>query len=121
MDFKNTKVIFNGLIPFPGFLAVNLFGIIFVRKEFKEMWFNQTIVNHVLNHESIHTAQMKELLYIPFYLLYLLFFLVNLLRYPFQFKKAYRNIPFEREAFKNDYNLKYLENRKSFAWAKQSK
>lgn len=33
-------------------------------------------------------------------------------------KKAYKNILFEREAFKNENNLLYLNNRKYFNWAK---
>lgn len=57
------KIIRNNFIAFPGFKAINLFGILFVRG-------NATISQEVINHESIHTAQMKEMLYIPFYLWY---------------------------------------------------
>lgn len=49
------KIIRNNFIPFPGFKAINLFGILFVRG-------NATISQEVINHESIHTAQMKEML-----------------------------------------------------------
>ena len=48
------KVIYNSLIPFKGFSAINLFGIVFARKEYKEL------SRRTLNHEAIHTAQMKE-------------------------------------------------------------
>lgn len=32
------KIIYNKLIPFKGFIAINLFGIIFVRKEYKKLY-----------------------------------------------------------------------------------
>ena len=54
------KVIYNSLIPFKGFIAINLFGIVFARKEYKEL------SRRTLNHEAIHTAQMKEMLYVSF-------------------------------------------------------
>lgn len=59
------KVIYNSLIPFKGFSAINLFGIVFARKEYKEL------SRRTLNHEAIHAAQMKEMLYIGFYIWYL--------------------------------------------------
>ena len=55
------KIVRNNIIPFKGFLAINLFGILFVRGD-------SYISPQVINHEKIHTAQMRELLYIPFYL-----------------------------------------------------
>lgn len=57
------KIIYNKLIPFKGFIGINLFGIIFVRKEYKKRLYRS-----VINHENIHTAQMKEMLYIFFYI-----------------------------------------------------
>ena len=57
------KIIRNNIIPFKGFKAINLFGILFVRG-------NAELSDEVINHESIHTAQMKEMLYIPFYIWY---------------------------------------------------
>lgn len=97
------KIIYNNIIPFPGFKAINLFGILFVRKGCK--------MNAVdINHEAIHTAQMKELLYIFFYLWYFVEWIVRL------FKKgnAYRNIRFEKEAYKYQNNLQYLDTRKHY-------
>jgi len=34
---------------------------------------------------------------------------------------AYRNISFEREAYSNEKDLSYLDNRKIFAWTKYIK
>ena len=31
-------------------------------------------------------------------------------------KLAYKNISFEREAYQNQYNLDYLNNRKHYSW-----
>ena len=58
------KIIRNKCIPFKGFRAINLFGVLFVRG-------NARISERTLRHEAIHTAQMKEMLYIGFlYLVY---------------------------------------------------
>lgn len=102
------KIIRQNILPPKGFLAINLFGLLFCKKDAK-------INNVIVNHESIHTAQMKEMLYIPFYLWYVTEWLVKLL-----FKgNAYRNISFEREAYDNQYNLNYLKERKRYNWIKR--
>ncbi|MEN6293117.1 MAG: hypothetical protein ABFD07_14035 [Methanobacterium sp.] len=68
----------------------------------------------VIRHESIHWKQQLEMLIIPFYLWYLIEWFIRL----FMKGNAYRNISFEREAYKNENDEKYLENRKLFAWTK---
>lgn len=102
------KVIYNNLIPFKGFDAMNLFGVVFARNEYKDL------DKVVLNHEAIHTAQMKELLYIPFYVLYGIEYLINLIKYR-DGDKAYKNISFEREAYRNERQLDYLKGRRHFS------
>ena len=105
------KTIVNRFIPFNGFKAINLFGVVFVRRGTK-------LKQYSLNHEAIHTAQMKELFYISFYLFYFVEWLYHLIRKR-NWKKAYRSISFEREAFANQSNYHYLENREPFAqWKK---
>lgn len=102
------KIIYNNIIPFKGFAAINLFGILFVRNGVK-------ISNKLITHESIHTAQMKELGYIFFYIIYLFEWLFRL----FLPGNAYRNISFEKEAYENEYNSNYLKTRKHYAqWRK---
>lgn len=98
------KIVRNHLIPFKGFVAINLFGVLFARHE---AYISET----VLNHEEIHTAQMKELGYVLFYVIYLIEWLIRL----FLPGNAYRNISFEREAYENQHNKFYLECRKKFA------
>ena len=68
-----------------------------------------------INHERIHVMQQKELLILPFYLLYVFFWIINLLRYR-DGQIAYANIPFEREAYQNHSDFNYLLNRKRYAW-----
>ena len=106
------KIIYNRFIPFKGFVAMNLFGILFARNEYRNKISDRTI-----NHESIHTAQIKEMGYIFFYIWYLVEWLIRLLIN----SDAYRNISFEREAFINDDNLNYLKTRKRFSWLKYIK
>lgn len=97
------KLIYNNIIPFKGFKAINLFGLCFVRNGMK-------MSDKDINHEKIHTAQMKELLYLPFYLLYLGEWVVRL----FMKGNAYRNISFEKEAYTNENDLTYLTRRKHY-------
>lgn len=99
------KIIYNNLIPFKGFAAINLFGILFVRKGVE-------VSEEMINHEAIHTAQMKEMLYVFFYLWYVIEWVVRL----FMWGNAYRNISFEREAYENDRYMLYLDNRKHYNW-----
>lgn len=97
-------IIKNSIIPFKGYKAINLFGILFVRKEYE-------LSEVDLNHEAIHTKQMKELLFVFFYIIYFLEWIVRL----FINTNAYRSISFEKEAYSNENNLEYLKNRKHFA------
>ena len=55
------KIIYNNILPIKGFKAINLFGVIFVRKGLR---FTPTDAIH----EGIHTKQMVEMLFIFFYL-----------------------------------------------------
>lgn len=68
----------------------------------------------VRRHETIHWKQQMEMLIIPFYLWYVTEWFIRL----FMPGNAYRNISFEREAYGNEENENYLEERKKFAWIK---
>ena len=104
------KIIYNSIIPFKGFIAMNLFGVIFARK-------GRTLSPKTKNHEYIHTMQMKEMLYIFFYIWYVLEWIVRLIQYC-NFNKAYKDISFEREAFDKQLNYKYKNERKHYSWWK---
>ena len=100
-------VIKNKILPLgKNFYAINLFGVIFAKGECGRI---------TLNHEKIHTRQMLELLIIPFYIIYVLEWLIRILQYHDPYK-AYSNISFEREAYNNQFNLNYLKERKKFGF-----
>ena len=104
-------IIYNKLIPFKGFISINLFGLFFVREELK-----YKIDDVVIRHESIHTEQIKELLYIGFYIWYLIEWLIRVLFvHPFS-HKAYKTMLFEVEANKHENDEDYLKNRKHYNW-----
>lgn len=69
----------------------------------------------LINHEQIHLRQQLELLVLPFYFLYLLNYLINLIRFKKHYP-AYFNIRFEREAYANEHDFGYLSRRKAFSW-----
>lgn len=96
-------------MPFKGFIAINLFGIVFVRKD---SW---PLSERTINHETIHWHQIKELWFVGFYIWYVCEWFVRMLYYR-NLNKAYKSIGFEKEAFNNDINLGYLNCRKRFAF-----
>lgn len=69
----------------------------------------------LLNHERIHLRQQAELGVLPFYLWYIVEYLIRRFQYRDHYT-AYRNISFEREAFANDANLNYLKTRGLWAF-----
>ena len=89
-----------------GFAAINLFGVLFIRGD-------TVITSRLVNHEEIHTAQMKEMLYVFFYLWYVAEWLVKLFIHG---RNSYRNISFEREAYSGEGNALYLSGRRRYAW-----
>jgi len=109
------KVVFNNIIPFPGFMAMCLFPYIFVRKVAAGRY--NVVAN---NHEHIHAEQQKEMLIVLFLIWYVAEWLCRLVQYRNR-KQAYRNISFEREAYANEKDLGYIPNRKRFAWVRYIK
>lgn len=71
----------------------------------------------LLNHEKIHIKQQLELLIIPFFIWYGLEFLIRYVKYR-DWSMAYRNICFEREAYKNEKDLNYLKRRSFYMFIK---
>jgi hypothetical protein len=119
------KIIRNNIIPFSGYKAMNLFGVLFVRG-------NARIDDATINHEAIHSRQFVELMvlfavatvfirwWLPvfapfaFYVWYVLEWLIRL----FMRGNAYRNISFEREAYANQGDFSYLKGRGWFNFLK---
>jgi hypothetical protein len=71
----------------------------------------------VLNHESIHIAQQKELFVVFFYLLYGWDYLKGMIKFRDK-EVAYHRIRFEQEAYAQMFNEYYLDNRKPYSWRK---
>ena len=68
-------------------------------------------------HETIHYQQQLEMLMIFQWIFYGLFWLIGLIKYR-DGAIAYRENPFEREAYHNDKNPDYLRTRPRYAWVK---
>ena len=115
-------------------------GIYFRKMEY----FNHLIR---VNHESIHWVQQKGMFFLgllislivislmiftqnfnfyllplllifPFSFFYIWYFIEWIIRLFTNRLNAYRNISFEREAYKNHYNLNYLKTNRYFSWIK---
>ena len=87
-------------------VAITLYPFIISREEMSE---------DVLNHESIHIAQQKELFVLFFYILYGWDYLRGLVKYKDK-SKAYFRIRFEQEAYEHMYAHAYLDTRQSYNW-----
>lgn len=104
---NNREKVYNMVIhvrklPFgDDFLAINLCGLIFAVRDLSPK---------ELNHERIHTAQQRELLFLPFFLWYAAEWLVLMVRYRNGIEAYYR-IRFEREAYRHQAEPDYLARR----------
>jgi len=111
--YVNMIFIFKYLIP-KGFVGITLYPFIFLKtKKLKE---NVVLVNH----EKIHLKQQLELLVIFFYLFYGIEWFYKFVKYK-SAKLAYYNLSFEREAYINEKNLNYINERKTLAFLKYLK
>lgn len=116
--YTHMKIVRNNVIPVRGYAAIALFPFLFVRKGVE-------ISDRLIRHEKTHFRQQIELLIIPFYIWYLIEYLVRLIGW-LHFLKwkefsvashlAYRNVCFEQEAYNNEHNPDYLPSRKPYAW-----
>lgn len=109
------KVIYNKFIPFKGYKAMNLFGIVFVRKDAK-------FDTYDYNHEHIHLKQMQEMLWVFYYLWYAIEYLIIMFFAKWNKQsERYHDVSFEEEAHNNDHDLEYIRTRKHYSWVKYVK
>jgi hypothetical protein len=101
------KIIYTKIIPPHKIAAINLLGILFAPT-------GSGMTSRTINHEAIHTAQMKEMLYVFFYLWYLAEWIMRL----FGAGNAYQNISFEKEAYAHEHDSCYVKNRRCYGWLK---
>ena len=97
--------------PFLQVDGMAVFPFILVKKSA----FKQDTV--LIRHETIHLKQAAELLVLPFYLLYLLNYMMNRFRYKTH-HDAYMSIVFEQEAYRHEYDADYLQTRRFWAWCR---
>jgi len=85
-----------------GYTGIAIFPFIFLK--YRSLKTDEVL----LNHEKIHLRQQLELFIVPFYILYFLEFFVRFIGCR-NWQEAYRNISFEREAYRNEKDLNYLK------------
>lgn len=93
-------MIHNRHLPWGDYRAVTLFPFVLYKGE--------PLTEREVRHETVHLWQQAVLLVVPFYVLYLFFWAVNLVRFR-NAGRAYREIPFERSAYR-------LEAKEGLAW-----
>jgi hypothetical protein len=96
-------ILFKYLMP-RGFRGLTFFPFVFLMN--KEDALDKVFVNH----EKIHLRQQIELLVLPFYVWYVMEFLIRWIMTKDK-NVAYRNISFEKEAYTNEKDLNYLKSR----------
>ena len=107
MMAKRHKVYLIKKLPMrSSYFAICLFGFILSRRP---------LSSAELNHELIHVAQQKELLFLPFYIWYVMEWLVLYVKYR-DWMTAYYHIRFEQEAYNHQDDMQYLKNRKHYRY-----
>ncbi len=81
------------------------------------VWCRGKIQGITKQHETIHFKQQLELLFIFQWILYGLFWVVGLIIYGKTYN-AYRNNPFEVEAYEYQTTKDYLNTRPNYHWLK---
>tara|TARA_Y100000034_G_scaffold40721_1_gene50166 strand:- start:174 stop:473 length:300 start_codon:yes stop_codon:yes gene_type:complete len=86
--------------------AITLWPFIFIRDEGNQ---------RTITHEKIHIKQQIELWVLGFYIMYLIDWIKGLRIYGDP-GAAYVFIRFEQEAYRNENDIEYPDNREKFAW-----
>jgi hypothetical protein len=105
---KGIVVVNKWLVP-PMAGGITIFPFIFLRS-------NQYLTKRVITHERIHLRQQLELLVVPFFVLYILNGIVNIVL--MSKPDFYRTILFEKECFANEHDSRYLHTMKWYSWIK---
>ena len=86
------------------------------------VWSRREMDKRLRQHETIHFQQQLELLFVGQWILYGLYYLKGLAKYGLKNgAMAYRQSPFEVEAYENESVEGYLESRPRFNWLKYRK
>jgi len=101
-------LVFRYLVP-KGYTGITLFPFVFLKHK------NLKYDAKLMNHERIHLRQQLELLVLPFFVWYLIEFLIHYCRH-WNWNKAYRSISFEKEAYANESDIGYLNKRRVWSF-----
>lgn len=112
INFNNIKFHPKSILCPSGFAGITLFGHVFTCYEEKYLneYLKTTRGKRFANHENIHCIQARSLkgTWIAFYILYIFYWIKNLFSVGFN-KNTYYAIPFEQEAYQNEWNFNYTE------------
>jgi len=89
--------------------AITIFPFVFVRGN---------IIQRTRTHETIHFLQYKEMWIVGFLPIYLFDYVLGLIKYKNDKKKAYMQIRFEQEAYAHEDDPCYPAHRNKKAWKK---
>lgn len=98
--------------PPRGYNAITLFPFVFYNGD--------VLSDSTLRHETIHLYQQAALLVVPFYLLYLIFWLIGMVRYR-NWDRAYCAIPFEHSAYRLESQKSLSAKTMAFDWLHMSR
>ena len=116
MNFRLSKPIFIENSRLPVFLShfspISIWAISFGFW----VWCRGELSDKTKQHETIHFHQQLEMLFVGQWILYIVFYLIGLIKYR-NGEKAYRANPFEKEAYDNESNQFYLITRKRWCWS----
>lgn len=93
--------------PPRGYNAITLFPFVFYN--------DRRLTERELRHETVHLWQQLALLVVLFYVLYVLFWIVGLVRWR-NHDRAYHSIPFERSAYRLDGRTDLRRSTMAFDW-----
>lgn len=113
--FKNMKPVFIEESRLPAILSkiapIDIWALSFG----PFVWCRGVLNKTTKRHETIHYHQQLEMLFVLQWVLYGLFWLIGYAKYR-DGKTAYKQNPFEQEAYGNERKRTYLEKRKLWAW-----
>jgi hypothetical protein len=113
---------FNGMLPIIIYTEKRLFKYYTGFSFFIFVWISklEPFPQRLVRHEKIHFYQQLELFFFFHWMLYGAFYLISRLNGQGHYI-AYRYNPFELEAYGNDLNESYLQERKIFSWVRYVK
>ena len=115
---KELKLAYSKILPLNGYYAMMILWYLIRREKYRNHPVSQTTWIHENTHlHQVYDFGLGVFGFIFFYLWYLVEWLLKLPTVIFGFR-SYHSISFEQEAYDNQKNENYLQERKRFAWCK---